>query len=118
MARKNGAPSYDRSESIGLSSGRIITAEPEPNKVFAYLLVLLHPDSALPPEFHTGREMAAPPTITENNALFLAQQATLKRSQQRSPNFLRRLGATWSIAKARFVRGPLLDGGKKPLSPR
>ena len=118
MARKNGPASYDLSGSIGLSSGRITTAEPKPNKVFAYLVVLLRPDSVLPPEFHTGREMAAPPTITENNALFLAQQATLKRSQQRSPKFLRRLGAMWSIAKARFVRGPLLDGEKKPLSPR
>lgn len=49
-------------------------------------------------------QMAAPPTITENGALFLAQQATMRRSQRPSPRFLRLLGAVWSATRARFVR--------------
>jgi hypothetical protein len=43
--------------------------------------------------------MPAPPTITENNSLFLARQATLKRSQRPSPKFLRLLGAVWAATK-------------------
>lgn len=43
--------------------------------------------------------MAAPPTITENNALFLARQRSLKRSQRTSPKFLRLLGEVWAATK-------------------
>jgi hypothetical protein len=43
--------------------------------------------------------MAAPPTITENNALFLAQQETRKRSKSSSLKFLRLLGGVWAAMK-------------------
>jgi len=43
--------------------------------------------------------MAAPPTITENSALFLAQQASLKRSQRRSLRLIGLLRSMWSATK-------------------
>jgi hypothetical protein len=50
--------------------------------------------------------MAAPPTITENGALFLAQQETLKRSQRRSSKLVELLRSVWSATKTVIVRNP------------
>jgi hypothetical protein len=50
--------------------------------------------------------MAAPPTITENSALFLAQQATLKRAQCPSAKLVALLRTAWSATKTVIARRP------------
>ena len=64
--------------------------------------------------------MAAPPTITENNALYLATQATLKRSQRPTPKYLRLLGAFWSTSRTRLAgrRRSLMDKTLNVLNAR
>jgi hypothetical protein len=81
----------------GAATG-VLTRKRFRHKVFAHLLFVLHSDGRATPDVHTP-EMAAPPTITENNSLFLARQATLKRSQRPSPKFPGLLGVLCAATK-------------------